>query len=370
MAHAAVMRCAKLHDRGPSNNYGYDYLFEKVAPLVRGSHIACCNAEFPVSARLRQARKSCVFNAPKAMVTAIKKAGFDVVNIANNHSYDQGIKGVGETVRAFEEAGLAWVGAGRNRREAHSRRIMKYGDWRVAFLGASAILPKRILDSAPDVPRARYFQIEEMLRSIRAARRNADIVVVNVHWGYEYSRLPSQREKSYARMMMDAGADIVAGHHPHVLQPVIQRRTADGRTSIAAMSLGNFISNQAPRYLYGKSRASYAYQRDGAIITATFEKNGEKVSFTKWNAIPLWTWSDRVEKNACRTCAYNIQVWPLEKAFEDIDLELLSPAIPSKRREYLLRMRTDLQKRGRVTMNHLGVPVNVRSVLSLAETER
>jgi len=364
MAHAAILRCARRHSKGAANNSGYDYLFERVAPIIRAADIACCNAEFPVAKRLRQVRRSCVFNSPRGMVDAIRNAGFDVANVANNHSYDQGKTAVGETVDAFKKAGVEPIGAGKSKSEALSIKLFERNGLRVAFIGASCLLPKKITDFPRKGPQARYFRIEEMTRSIREARRTADVVVVSVHWGVEYDSRPRLKEIVLAKKMMEAGADVIAGHHPHVLQPVIEHIASDGRRCIAAMSLGNFISNQSPSYRYGKSRLGLGNKRDGAILRVEFEKDRDRVRLVTWDAVPLWTWTDRVETGAGPFSTYNMQVWSIPEALVRVKQEIGSRTISNEKRIYLRRMHDDLFRRGQATLAHMGAPQKTSPVLS------
>jgi len=352
--HIALLRCAGEHSEGEKNNHGFDYLFERVAPWIETADIACFNAEFPAADRMRQSRGPYLFNAPRALVDALAAAGFDVANLANNHSYDQGTYALPETRDAFIEAGIVPVGIGRNAGEAGAAGFVEKSGFRVAFLGASRLLPEAALDDPPGRPHANYFRLEEMLESIRNAAREADIVVVNVHWGGEYARSPRKEELALARRMMDAGADVIAGHHPHVLQPVMDYVTEDGRRAVAAMSLGNFISNQAPYYDYGKSRLSYGDTRGGALVRVAFKREGLKVSMAGWDAVPLWTWSDGMEKRACRGCPYNMQVWAIPEAVDRLERMLASEGISESRRKHLVRMREDLRRRESRIMESLG----------------
>lgn len=356
MAHIPLLRCAREHEEGEKSNEGFDYLFRKVSPWIESADIASCNAEFPAAERLRQRRRPYIFNAPKAMVKALGDAGFDAANLANNHSYDQGTYALPETRKAFIEAGIAPVGIGLNAEEAEEARIIERNGFRVAFLGASRLIPEAALDDPPGRPRANYFRREKMLASIRKAARDADIVVVNVHWGGEYARRPRREELDLAREMMEAGADIVAGHHPHVLQPVLDYVTEDGRRAIAAMSLGNFISNQASDYVYGKSRFSHGDVRGGALVRVRFRREGLKISMAGWDAVPLWTWSDKMESRACRGCPYNIQVWVIPEALDRLEKMPASEDMSESKREYLVRMREDLQKRELRILESLNVP--------------
>jgi poly-gamma-glutamate synthesis protein (capsule biosynthesis protein) len=139
----------------------------------------------------------------------------------------------------------------------------------------------------------RPLDLEPARGAVREARRQADLVVVSVHWGNEYQHLPTKRQRDIARALVDAGCDVILGHHPHVLQPV-ELMEADGRRALVAYSLGNFISNQDRMYRADLFPVAGGDNRDGAALRMRFEPgtgpDGRRRATLASVAVdPLWT---------------------------------------------------------------------------------
>jgi poly-gamma-glutamate capsule biosynthesis protein CapA/YwtB (metallophosphatase superfamily) len=132
-----------------------------------------------------------------------------------------------------------------------------------------------------------FYDEEKVKEDIRDMRRRCDYLVLSVHAGVEYDHQPQPRDSGLMKKYLDEGADIVIGHHPHVLQPVEKYRTIDGRDTVICYSLGNFISNQSdevPMY-NGKTRQG---TRDSMIATVILEKTGEGLAKT-FSTTPIVT---------------------------------------------------------------------------------
>ena len=212
--------------------------FEFIDPSLASADIAVVNAEMAISDRGTPAiNKRFVFRAPPGTAERIAAAGIDVANLANNHARDYGADALLDTVTLLETAGVVALGAGADDTEAYGHRVLHAGgDVRVAFLGASMILP-RASPAGPDWPGiASARPSTRVVESVRDAARSADVVIVVIHWGLERHTCPSADQVAIARQLLDAGADAVIGQHPHVLQPVT---FADGK--LVAYSLGNFV---------------------------------------------------------------------------------------------------------------------------------
>jgi hypothetical protein len=188
----------------------------------------------PVRERMPDVLRS---NAPPALLDTLARHGFDVLSVVNNHCLDQGTDGLRQTVAQVRERGMQAIEAGT------CERLERRGV-RVAFLGFAAVVnPRRGLQPpAGAVVRPNGEGREPFLAAVRAARRRADLVVVSAHWGYEHEYFPDRRQAGLARALVAAGADLILGHHPHILQPVefIPRRA--GGYGLVCYSLGNFAS--------------------------------------------------------------------------------------------------------------------------------
>ena len=217
--------------------YGARYPWRSVAPVIRSADIAVANLEGAVSRRGRPwPGKQYTFRGPpRALRAAASYAGLDAVSVANNHSLDYGRIAFRDTLRYARRFGIAPFGGGRDLETARRPAVLRAGNLRVALVGFSDVRPLG-WDAGPYTSGTLPAFPTVVASTIRAAGRRADLVVAYFHWGVERSRLPTARQRELARAAFGAGAKIVLGAHPHVLQPIAR----DGRR-LVAWSLGNFV---------------------------------------------------------------------------------------------------------------------------------
>ncbi|HEX9607220.1 MAG TPA: CapA family protein [Gemmatimonadaceae bacterium] len=196
--------------------FGMDYPLAAVQPLLALSPIVMANLEGAFAADAQRVDRQFSYRVKPRLAAALPRAGVNVVTLANNHLVDCDRDGVTETMDTLSRAGVSVVGAGANRKAAHAPVVIDSHGRRVGMLAyywnrrcaATSELP----GSAMDPPEA----LEEDIRSLRAC---TDRIVVTFHWGIPYDRTPSAEDRAKARFAVDCGADVVIGHHPHVLQP-------------------------------------------------------------------------------------------------------------------------------------------------------
>jgi poly-gamma-glutamate capsule biosynthesis protein CapA/YwtB (metallophosphatase superfamily) len=222
---------------------GVHYPFEAARPLLDGSDVRAGNLELPLTERGSPARKDYTFRAPPSVTEGLVGAGFDVLTLANNHTLDYGADGLLDTVAALEQAGIAHPGAGRNSDAAHAPAIVNVNGLSLAFLsyvntpndGRSGWVAESTRAGA-DTPGVAWGTAESIRRDVAAVRDRADLVIVALHAGYEYSAAPNPVQRELAHAAVDAGAALVLGAHPHVLQGIeIYKRVP------IVYSLGNFV---------------------------------------------------------------------------------------------------------------------------------
>lgn len=217
------------------------HAFRELLDTLRAADITFGNLESPIvpeDHRLDSTGQ--VFQAPGLAAEALRRAGFDILSAANNHIWDGGRPAVVETMKRLSQAGVLFVGAGLGRDMAQQPVIVRRAGWRVAFFGVT-----RAWNPAPDSfythegagyvawgdPRWIYPALQKFRDEARA-----DLIVVSVHGGREYQEEPPEYFRRFLEGLVDAGADLVLAHHPHVLQPVVWH---EGRPIVP--SLGNFI---------------------------------------------------------------------------------------------------------------------------------
>lgn len=293
MMHADVKQAAAQQ--------GFGALWSGIAPAWKAADLAFANLETPVAPETGRPGRPYQFNAPADLPEALKAAGLQVLSTANNHAFDQGPKGVAETLQRLRAAGLVPVGTGDTRAEAEQTVYLDRKGLKVAFLAFSDIF-NNDLDGKASRPWVRKLDLDAACAAVAEARSKADAVLVSIHWGIEDHHAPTPRQQEAAAQLVAAGADVILGHHPHVLQPVAWV-LAGGRTGLVAYSLGNFISNQDRTY-----RASdplpLGDERDGLLLKVVLRKAAQGVEIVSAEAEPLWcenNWRDRREGRVIRT---------------------------------------------------------------------
>ncbi|HUU13035.1 MAG TPA: CapA family protein [Terriglobia bacterium] len=216
----------------------WTFPFLKITDTLREADLTFGNLECPVSDVGRNRHHLYSFRADPRVIEGLTFAGFDVVSVANNHSYDWGPDALLDTLRRLREAGIQPVGAGADDLEAHYPVLVEVEGVKLAFLAYVNVEPKAAT-AGPEKPGVAWLDPERVLADIRFARPLADVVIVSLHWGNEYATRQQPEQVELARQMIDAGADLIVGGHPHVVQPL---ETYAGRW--IAYSLGNFVFDQ------------------------------------------------------------------------------------------------------------------------------
>jgi poly-gamma-glutamate synthesis protein (capsule biosynthesis protein) len=212
--------------------------FRRIAETLRSADLRYCNLECPISDRGVNQYHLYSFRADPRTLEGLKFAGFNVVSQANNHAYDWGPEALLDSLDRLHRAGIYTVGAGQNTLAAYYPLIVSVGDLRIAFLAYVDVDPKNATAGA-DRPGVAWLDPTQALADIRFARPLADLVLVCPHWGVEYALRPTPDQVALAHQMIDAGADMIVGSHPHVVQPV---ETYHDRW--IAYSLGNLVFDQ------------------------------------------------------------------------------------------------------------------------------
>ncbi|HMO13210.1 MAG TPA: CapA family protein [Pirellulaceae bacterium] len=210
-----VMVGARARKR--TNEFGYDYIFQSVAPLFRRSAIVLANQEGPIAKLAAKLPRNYSYRVNPRYTQVLRRAGINVVTLANNHLLDCGRKGVLETLTSLRKHNIWPLGAGENETDAHRPVILQAGCLKVGLLGyywnrrtaATSTKPGSAMDSD-----------EHLAHDIGRLKSVVDRIVVTVHWGVPYLREPNLDDQRKARHMIALGADAVIGHHPHIVQKI------------------------------------------------------------------------------------------------------------------------------------------------------
>jgi poly-gamma-glutamate synthesis protein (capsule biosynthesis protein) len=202
------------------------------------------------------------FVATPERVATLLTANIDAVTLANNHAYDMHLEGVEQTPAVLDELGLEFVGAHRPEPPILRAETFEVEGWKVGFIAVTQMRNGRQREGEPELPYAEWQDLEDaVLPVVREARAAHDLLIVTVHWGQEYEDEPRSWMVSSARAWIDAGADAVIGHHPHVLQGI--ERYGDG---LIAYSLGNFLFDNPNRKVVQTGVLRLRFQKDGTCL--------------------------------------------------------------------------------------------------------
>ncbi len=227
---------------------GIFWPWEDVNETFSSADIAFVNLECAVSSKgYPVAGKEFTFRGPVDSVKGLKKAGVDVVSLANNHSKDYGKEALVDTMANLAANQIAWCGAGNDLNEAYYPAVLDIRGNSVAFLAFTSIVPAGWTATEKEPGCAITWNRKKVLEAIQRAKKNHDFVVVSYHWGVELATSPNGEQVSLAKLSIDSGADLVLGHHPHVAQGLQLYKNR-----LIAYSLGNFIFSP-PREISSKT---------------------------------------------------------------------------------------------------------------------
>jgi len=284
-------------DAYTSGKYNFNPMLANVKGMLEGPDFVTANQESILGGRKLGISSYPRFNSPQEIADALKSNGVDMVSTANNHSLDKGEQGLLAETAYLNHIGLPYVGSYASQQDKEKIRLVNKNGIKLAFLsytyGTNGI----------PIPKGKDYLVNlidqsKMKNDIQRARKAADIVVMSIHWGNEYQRIPTKAQKELAQFLANEGVDIIFGSHPHVLQPMEWIKTNTTRKTFIVYSLGNFLSGQ-----------NGDYKDIGGLATIDIKKNitssGTKVELSNPAFYPTF-----VANQKC----HQYRVVPLEKA--------------------------------------------------------
>ena len=263
-----------------SNSLDYSPCFQFVKPYIQSADLAFCNFETVLAGKPYSGYPQ--FSAPDELLFALKDSGFDVLQIANNHIFDRGSKGLERTVQLIKEQGMYSVGAYINidHRDNEYPPIFNLKGVKVAVLsytyGTNGLPAKRpnlvnVVDSI------------QIIKDIHFSRQQkADLIIALMHWGWEYQLQSDKIQHAWADFLVSHGIDLIIGSHPHVVQE-IDFKAFKNKSIPVLYSLGNFISNQRKTH------------QNGGIM-AKIEISPEKKRISSVTYIPFYVYKGHLNK--------------------------------------------------------------------------
>ncbi|MGD0832322.1 MAG: CapA family protein [Terracidiphilus sp.] len=351
--HEQVRAAAEAAGEGAA---GWGALFSDVSDVFKSVDFGFVNLETPVAPAHSHGSKPFLFDAPVVLLDALKANGIKIVSFANNHVMDQGWAGFTETREHLRDEGLLFAGSGDTAQQTWQPAIAEANGIKVGWLGMTRWLNGNRNPDKDDQPKVNFFpypnesggapqsdkaSLDEagVLEAIKKARAQCDLLVVSIHWGIEYAPAPRPEDVETAHKMLEAGASVIVGHHPHVLQPVETYRTADGRDAVIFYSLGNFLSNQSRSYVDGLMPDKEGDPRDEMIglfsaVRKDYGPAGVRVELGNVGVLPVWGENNRNDLASGRAKTAIIRPvlidreMPLLQARLDELSELNTPAAP------------------------------------------
>lgn len=254
--------------------FGMNQPFARVKKLLAGRDIVICNLETPISARrYRRPYRNLSFRAPPKAARMLKDAGFTLAATANNHAWDQGDRGVRDTIDHLKRAGVAHAGTGRTLAEAFRPWVFVKQGVRVGVLSVTMLRNYPVRERVGFVAFVHYRRaLKDLPGWVAKARRKLDFLVVSLHFGQEYKLGVIRRERRLMSLVHRAGADVVFGHHPHVLRPIERRKKF-----VVFYSLGNFLMD-------------FRLKHTGltGVAEVTLVKQGARRFIDKVGFVPVW----------------------------------------------------------------------------------
>lgn len=248
--------------------------FAAFADQLTGADLAVGNLECVIATVGEKVPKAYNFRCHPQNVPLLATY-FDALSVANNHSGDYGKEAFAEQLDLLQQGGVPYFGGGRNLAEAHQPLILERNGLKVALLAYNDV-ELRSYEAGPDAPGLAWIETAKVESDIAAAREKADVVVVYPHWGLEYHPTPGNTQQDLAIRWINAGADLVVGAHPHVVQPV-----EIYKNRLIAYSLGNYVFDDfkdVPAELDEPSRTSW-------VLQVTLGKEG----LIDWHTLPART---------------------------------------------------------------------------------
>ena len=243
-----------------------NYPFLKIRDYLKSADLVFGNLETPITQGSEIPDFEMIFRSNPGTEKALKQGGFSILSLANNHTPNFGEKGLKDTFNFLKNAGIKYVGAGQNEQEAYKPIYVEKRGIKFAFLAYNDtdVVPAYYEASANRLGTA-FMRIDKMTKAVKEAKQKADFVIVSMHAGIEYVDKPNDSQVNFAHTAIDAGANLVIGHHPHVVQTLEKYKG-----KYIFYSLGNFVFDQ----MWSQKT------KEGLAIKVYFTKDGiNKISF-------------------------------------------------------------------------------------------
>lgn len=287
------------YDFTPYFKYAKDWISD--ADLALGDYEGTISSDYPLAGYP-------LFNAPSSIAQTLKDTGYDVIDLAHNHILDSGLSGALETAQTFNKLGLDTIGIYQKNRQKEDFLIKNVNGIKIAILGYSYGYNGMEANLSKSDYKKHLSDLDEkkIKAELSQAEKKADVTIVMPQMGVEYQKQPTDEQVQLYHKMIDWGADVIFGGHPHVVEPaeIIKK---DGQKKFIIYSMGNFISNQ------NQETVDDIWTERGLLMDVTFEKKGKMTSIKTVKAHPTMVWRQATGQKVDEGYdAYNYQTLILE----------------------------------------------------------
>lgn len=226
------------------------------------------------------------YNGPDSMIDALKDTGFDIINVATDHSLDKGVEGASKTGEKIDKD---MTSIGNKKYIIKKVKGIEIGFTSYTYESKEGELNGHKIPEDMNLNTFSYNKLDNGLEEMKALveemkNEGAEFIVFGMHWGVEYKTEPSKYQVKIAEALNEYGVDLILGSNPHVVQPIEEIEGEDGNKTLVAYSLGNFISNQRLETMGDRRTA------DGVILNLTLDKSRKGVKIEKWDYTPTWVY--------------------------------------------------------------------------------
>lgn len=260
-------------------SYDFSSFFKEIKPYVSAADLSIANLEVSLGGRPPYSGYP-RFNSPDEIIDAVRDAGFSIVSTANNHAMDMGVSGVKRTYQVVNQKGIMTVGTASSAEDRKATLVTKKGI-KLAFLAYTESTNGLPVPEPYLINKINLGQIDLDIKE--AKNKGADFIIVSLHFGTEYQRVPNGYQRQTAQHVFESGADVILGSHPHVIQPM-KKLKVNGKDKFIIYSMGNFVSNQTD-----------LYTDEGIIVYIDIEKQNGKTTLKHVSYLP--TFCHRYRKN-------------------------------------------------------------------------
>ncbi|EGT3619972.1 CapA family protein [Clostridium perfringens] len=226
------------------------------------------------------------YNGPDSMIDALKDTGFDIINVATDHSLDKGVEGASKTGEKIDKD---MTSIGNKKYIIKKVKGIEIGFTSYTYESKEGELNGHKIPEDMNLNTFSYNKLDNGLEEMKALveemkNEGAEFIVFGMHWGVEYKTEPSKYQVKIAEALNEYGVDLILGSNPHVVQPIEEIEGENGNKTLVAYSLGNFISNQRLETMGDRRTA------DGVILNLTLDKSRKGVKIEKWDYTPTWVY--------------------------------------------------------------------------------